>query len=113
METAERTSRGAVRGSDAVGARLMLGDSLLDGSTDGVGGNEGKVPVGVARLIRTGADATRMFMATNTPAMPVPMMANAGTASRAREGRRPPTSQAHGASMRDSGPDRMRSRGWR
>src|SRR5450756_1397590 len=77
---------GRTLGSEAVGPRVyvaLVGSS--DGAMDGRTGNEGAaLGVGVLWSITTGTAVTSTFMATNTPAMPMPMITKTGTVSRAR-----------------------------
>src|SRR5450759_2839422 len=77
---------GRTLGSEAVGAGVYV--ALVwssDGAMDGRTGNEGAA-LGVGELwsMTMGTAVTSTFIATNTPAMPMPMIMKTGTVSRAR-----------------------------
>src|SRR5450759_639933 len=80
---------GRTLGNEAVGPGVYVAlVGFSNGGTDGRTGNEGAaLGVGVLWSITTGTAVTSTFMATNTPAMPMPMIMKTGTVSRARSTR--------------------------
>jgi hypothetical protein len=85
-DTGELMSVGPPLGSDAAGAALGRGTSVGSNRADGAGANEGPtLPLGDGLLAVTiGTALTSTFMATKTPAMPMPITAKAGATSRPR-----------------------------
>ena len=84
--TADLISTGFVVGSEAVGAEVTNGVSVLLATAEGVAGTKGAgVGDGDGLATGMGAHVNRMFMTTKTTATPTPATPTTGTMSPTRD----------------------------